>query len=311
MLEKAYSLYSVSIGNGAAVLRSDPDTEPDSAGQWIGDDIVYQDTPLWGEPVYFEGGVTPVPVEFLPREQGGLYISHLIPREPMVIADEPDSVIAEFGTQITFRIFVTGTGPFAYQWFKDGVVVSDAQTPTLTVEASWENAGVYTCKVTDGVDLIDSAPATLVITTPPQEGEDVEGVSPEGEPEGDTPVEGQPAEGESVEGEPVEGIQPEGETVEGNVPEGIAPEGLPVEGLSPEGSIPEGELPEGQSSEGQPSEGEISEGVPAEGEAGEGQPSEGFSMEGQVEGDTAPDGGNEEGDAPAANNITVTGCFGA
>jgi PKD repeat protein len=114
---------------------------------------------------------------------------------------------------------------------------------------------------------------SIVIETPPAEGE---------------PVEGQ-VEGEILEGAPLEGSL-EGEVLEGAPLEGEILEGAPLEG-SLEGEVLEGEQLEGQPLEGAPLEGEVLEGQ-SEGQPVEGAPLEGEVLEGEAEGQV------QEGEVP-------------
>jgi hypothetical protein len=71
------------------------------------------------------------------------------------------------GTTATFTAVVSGTGPFSYVWKKDGVVISGATGPVLTItNLVYANAGVYSVEVT-GLCGTATQSATLGVNHPP------------------------------------------------------------------------------------------------------------------------------------------------
>jgi hypothetical protein len=66
------------------------------------------------------------------------------------------------GGSATFSVNATGTGPFTYQWFKNGVAVASATGSSYTVtSAQPANAGSYMVAVTGIAGSVMSSPATL------------------------------------------------------------------------------------------------------------------------------------------------------
>ena len=84
------------------------------------------------------------------------------------IAFQPANVGIVLGRQALFTVTPSGTGPFTYQWMKNGVVIASATNSTLTLSSvSTSDVGSYTVKVTNSVSTVVSAAATLSIVTPP------------------------------------------------------------------------------------------------------------------------------------------------
>jgi len=81
------------------------------------------------------------------------------------IADQPDDVKVCEGRSASFHIGTSGTGPFRYQWRKDGVDIDGATTDTLVVNpVGAEDAGSYTCEVmVFACGAVESAAAELSI----------------------------------------------------------------------------------------------------------------------------------------------------
>ncbi len=72
------------------------------------------------------------------------------------------------GQTATFSVTATGTGPLEYQWFKNGVAIPGATSPTYssTVTGS-DNGAVYTVSVTNEGGTVMSAPFGLTVNTAP------------------------------------------------------------------------------------------------------------------------------------------------
>ncbi|MGZ2370276.1 immunoglobulin domain-containing protein [Ancylomarina sp. YFZ004] len=89
-------------------------------------------------------------------------------KENVVITKQPvDVSVADGGTAV-FTVEASGTGPFTYQWFENGVSMgstpASAQTKTLTLLALLINNGKqYYCEVTGDCTSVDSDPATLTV----------------------------------------------------------------------------------------------------------------------------------------------------
>jgi len=83
---------------------------------------------------------------------------------PPVITTNPAGGKKVVGESFTFSVSATGTGPFTYQWKKDGTTLSGATSATLTISPlAVENAGSYTAVVTNVVGSVTSSGATLEV----------------------------------------------------------------------------------------------------------------------------------------------------
>ncbi len=74
------------------------------------------------------------------------------------------------GQAFTLSVTASGTAPFSYQWFKDGVVLTGATASSYAVSsAQTSNAGVYSSVVSNsaGSATSDSATVTLMVTSAP------------------------------------------------------------------------------------------------------------------------------------------------
>ena len=85
---------------------------------------------------------------------------------------QPASQAVTLGSNATFTMGISGTAPFAFQWYFNGAPISGATTPSYTaVLAQPAAAGTYTVTVTN-TDLtgnartVTSAPATLTVNVP-------------------------------------------------------------------------------------------------------------------------------------------------
>jgi hypothetical protein len=84
-----------------------------------------------------------------------------------VIASQPTNFISGVGSNATFSVAVasTSTGVTNYQWFFNGVAISNATSPTLSFTTTPTNYGSYNVSVSDGTYTIYSAVATLLPPT--------------------------------------------------------------------------------------------------------------------------------------------------
>jgi hypothetical protein len=84
------------------------------------------------------------------------------------ITQQPAGATVELCAPLTLRVAAAGTGPFTYQWRKNGVPIPDA------VEAVYTNAvagpgdgGSYDVVITNAVGSVTSASAAVVVTEAP------------------------------------------------------------------------------------------------------------------------------------------------
>lgn len=71
------------------------------------------------------------------------------------------------GESATLEVTAQGTGPFTYQWKKDGVDIPDATSAQYVIAAvSDENAGVYTVDITNAYGTTTTTAATVTVQAP-------------------------------------------------------------------------------------------------------------------------------------------------
>ena len=86
---------------------------------------------------------------------------------PPVITAQPVSVLIDLNSTATFTVQTGGVG-LNYQWFKDGLTISNETNSTLTIHnASTSNMGEYRCRVSNNYGAITSEKATLALRIPP------------------------------------------------------------------------------------------------------------------------------------------------
>ena len=90
------------------------------------------------------------------------------------ITGQPTNCTAIIGTNATFAVTATGSGPLSFQWFKDGVAlaaggkVAGATTNVLKLSAlTTADAGNYSVTVGNAVGSATSKSATLTLLVPP------------------------------------------------------------------------------------------------------------------------------------------------
>ena len=81
------------------------------------------------------------------------------------ITTQPASITVNAGATATFTVVAGGTGPFTYQWLKNGVAIAGATsaaytTPTL---ASTDNGELYSVNVGNASGTVTSSIATLTV----------------------------------------------------------------------------------------------------------------------------------------------------
>ncbi|GAB5558935.1 MAG: hypothetical protein SynsKO_05820 [Synoicihabitans sp.] len=100
------------------------------------------------------------------------------------ISTQPESQSANQGTSVTFTVVATGTEPLSYQWRKGGVNIDGATSATLQLaNVQPADAADYDVVVTNSVDTVTSAAATLTVVEAPLVDTDPQDVTAtEGEP---------------------------------------------------------------------------------------------------------------------------------
>ena len=85
------------------------------------------------------------------------------------IKTPPASVIVNEDTKATFTVVAEGTEPLAYQWLKNGVLITGASTPSYTTPllTKEDNGDKYSVAVSSTLNSIESAPAILTVRLKP------------------------------------------------------------------------------------------------------------------------------------------------
>ena len=83
------------------------------------------------------------------------------------IAVQPSDENVNEGSQAVFDVGVTGTAPFSYQWFLNGVAIPGATDGTYTVaDAQQSQEGSYSVTVTNSLGSATSSSAALTVAVP-------------------------------------------------------------------------------------------------------------------------------------------------
>jgi DNA-binding protein len=87
------------------------------------------------------------------------------PRPPTVTA-QPTSTVTTNGGSASFSAAASGTAPFTYQWYRNGVAISGATSAAFTLTGAnyGDDQGRYTVVVSNGGGDTSSQPAILTVT---------------------------------------------------------------------------------------------------------------------------------------------------
>lgn len=81
-----------------------------------------------------------------------------------VITQSPQSLTVDDGQPAAFTVSAAGAGPFTYQWYRNGVALTDATDSALPISvASAAQAGAYTVTITNAAGSTTAGPATLTV----------------------------------------------------------------------------------------------------------------------------------------------------
>ena len=92
----------------------------------------------------------------------------LIVLVPPAITTQPANISVTQGNNAAFAVTATGTAPLNFQWLKNGVPISGANSNVLTLSVVTTNdAASYSVVVTNIVGTLASSSATLTVLVPP------------------------------------------------------------------------------------------------------------------------------------------------
>jgi hypothetical protein len=82
---------------------------------------------------------------------------------------QPASVTVPLGQTATFTVSATGTGTLTYQWFKNGVPITGANSSSYTTPPTLagDTGAVFSVSVSSSAGSATSGPATLTVQLPP------------------------------------------------------------------------------------------------------------------------------------------------
>ncbi len=87
---------------------------------------------------------------------------------PPAITQQPNGQMVNQGTEVTFTVVATGTGPLSYQWRFYGGNISGATASSHTISSAQPgDAGTYSVVVTNNWGSETSSGAVLIVNTPP------------------------------------------------------------------------------------------------------------------------------------------------
>ena len=89
--------------------------------------------------------------------------------KPTIAIQQGQSQTVISGQTATFKVTASGTGPFSYQWYLNGVAISGATSSSYTTGTTTgsQNGSIFTVAVTNAGGTVMSAPYILTVNTPP------------------------------------------------------------------------------------------------------------------------------------------------
>jgi uncharacterized repeat protein (TIGR02543 family) len=149
--------------NGSGTIQSDPAGDKFPAGTRV--TLTATPAPGWR----FEGwsgdltGTDNPAVITIDRDKS--ITANFTPLPPIITA-QPVSQTVGAGSNVTFTVVARGAPPLTYQWKKNGVEIAGAATDTLSLSnVQFADAGIYAVAVSNPGGSVESAPATLSVTS--------------------------------------------------------------------------------------------------------------------------------------------------
>jgi len=120
-------------------------------------------------------GPPPPPPENATLEEADDYRPERDPnlQQCLTFSNQPSATSACVSTNPGFSVSVAGTGPFYYEWYRNGVPVDGDANPSATTASlvlpgvTADQAGSYTVKVTNPCGISTSQGAVLTVISPP------------------------------------------------------------------------------------------------------------------------------------------------
>lgn len=116
------------------------------------------------------GEIYRIAVDGFRNQQGNIVLrGHFTPSQYQlpVFLQQPQGRILPAGSTVVFNAQFDGSAPMLFQWQRNGVNLTGANSPTLTLSnLVAEQAGNYTLWISNAAGVVQSEPATLLITLP-------------------------------------------------------------------------------------------------------------------------------------------------
>jgi hypothetical protein len=101
-------------------------------------------------------------------QSGNIYFRMSLPNTFPIITNQPQSQVVNVGINVTFSVGVSSPTAARFQWQFNGANISNATNSTLTLQnVSGDSGGSYNVLVSNSAHSITSAPASLLVRTPP------------------------------------------------------------------------------------------------------------------------------------------------
>lgn len=85
------------------------------------------------------------------------------------IKTEPKSQTIKVDSTVTFTVIIDGSGPFTYQWYENGEIITNATLNYYNIDSVKlaDNGKQYSCKISNAIGFVISNSALLSVEEPP------------------------------------------------------------------------------------------------------------------------------------------------
>lgn len=88
----------------------------------------------------------------------------LIVKSPPEILYEPEDMWIKKGISLDLQVTTEGTPPVQFQWYKNDVIIVDADKPILRFQyTDYSIEGIYHCEISNACGQVETTPATLFV----------------------------------------------------------------------------------------------------------------------------------------------------